>query len=113
SEFLDVDIESMLASGARYVAMNVHSYTRQPFKDVPECFAGYMMRSEVDSGEVYEPSTVANKVDLTNNGSVATVFLFDLKERKAIWVDMALKMQDMYAPNNDYYTSKQSVSVAE
>lgn len=112
SEFIDVNISDALALGARYVVMNVHSYTRQPFAEVPECFAGFMMRDAVNSGEVFEPSTVVNKVDLTSAGTISTVMLFDLVRRQAIWVDMTLRDKAL-TPNNDRASAGQTTSLAE
>lgn len=112
SEFIDVNISDALALGARYVVMNVHSYTRQPFAEVPECFAGFMMRDDVNSGEVFEPSTVVNKVDLTSTGTISTVMLFDLVRRQAIWVDMTLQ-DKAFVPNNDCASAGQTTSLAE
>lgn len=112
SEFVDVNIDSALKEGKRYVAMTVHNYTRQPFAEVPECFAGFMMRTKVGSGEVYEPSTVQDKVDLTSDGTVNTLFLFDLQERKAYWIDVAREGHS-FLPNNAYTTSKQTSSLVE
>lgn len=51
-EFIDVDIESVLRYGGRYVVMSLNSFTSQPYCDLPECFAGWMIRSQPESGEV-------------------------------------------------------------
>lgn len=90
SEFIDVDIPNMLKRGVRYVAMAVYSYTRDPFSLVPECFAGFMSRSDMRSGEIYDARTVENKVDLISASISSIPFVFDLQERKAIWVDLSI-----------------------
>lgn len=90
SEFIDIDIKSALKYGARYVVMSVNSYTHQMFKDIPECYAGCMMRTNNNSGEIYEPSTVNNKFDLTAESKIAIPLIFDLLERKLIWCDVSM-----------------------
>lgn len=90
SEFIDLDICSMLEYQARYVVVTVHSYTSQPYCDLPECFAGWMTRKNLGSGEIYEPKTVQNKFDLTANTEIAIPYIIDLKDRKVIWADMSL-----------------------
>lgn len=90
SEFIDLEVDKMLEAGVRYIVMTVNSYTQQPFYDLPECFAGFMVRQHPQSGEIYEPRTVENKVDLTANTRVCLPFIIDLKERAAIWTDLAI-----------------------
>lgn len=90
SEFIDVNIAALLAAGLRYVLMDVRSYSGQPFTKIPECFAGYMSRKSSGSGEVYEPASVENRSVLANEATVNQPYLFDLKERKAVWLDVSL-----------------------
>ena len=99
SEFIDVSISKCLELGVRYVLMNVNSYTSQPYIDLPECFAGWMMRQYPDSGEIYEPKTVVDKFDLTADSKIALPVIFDLKERKAIWCDMSLTALPNFSNN--------------
>ena len=91
SEFIDVDIERVRARNphARYIAMTLNSYTGQPFVELPECFAGVMERRDMGSGEIYDPRTVTNRFDVTAGSRYACPFIFDLVERKMIWVDMS------------------------
>ena len=90
SEFIDIDIPSVLEYGGRYVVMSLNSYTSQAFKDLPECFAGWMGREYPSSGEVYEPSTVQDKIDLAADTQICIPVILDLQERKVIWTDLAL-----------------------
>lgn len=100
SEFIDLDIKYALGKGARYITMNVYSFTGQTFCDIPECFAGWMTREEVNSGEIYDPKTVDNKIDLANEGTASIPLVLDLLERKVIWVDLALKSANSVWANN-------------
>lgn len=90
SEFIDFDIDKFISLGIRYVLMCVNSFTQQPFCNLPECFAGFMVRQHPDSGEVYEPKTVENKIDLTANTKSCIPMIIDLKKREIIWADLAL-----------------------
>lgn len=89
-EFIDVPIEKARKAGARYLLMSVYAYTMTPFVDMPECFAGWMGRAEPQSGEVFEASTVEDRVDLTADSRICLPAMIDLKSREVIWMDMAL-----------------------
>lgn len=92
SEFIDIDIEKVKAQGGRYVLMNLLSYSGQDFVELPECFAGFMERRDLGSGEVYDPRTVTNRVDLAAKSKNACPFIFDLETREAIWVDLTQRL---------------------
>ena len=91
SEFIDIDIASILKYGGRYVVINILSYTQQPYCDLPECFMGWMSREEPLSGEIYEPKTVQNKIDITADTKICIPMILDFVDKKIIWADMALK----------------------
>jgi stress response protein SCP2 len=107
SEFIDIDPAKVLERGARYVAMTVHSYSRQKLSDIPEVFAGYMERNDHESGEIYDPRTVENRVDLTTPTTNSVPYIFDMKTGEAIWIDMAINLGAYgYGGNNAASTSK-------
>ncbi len=95
-EFIDIDMPSLAKHGGRYVMMQVYSFTRQKFTDMPECFAGWMRRKDVDSGEIFEAKTVQNKIDLTADTTVSIPVIIDVKEQKVIWCDLALKSEPRF-----------------
>lgn len=90
SEFIDVSRKRCIEAGARYVAMVVSSYSGQPYCDLPECFAGWMAREKPNSGEIYDPRTVQDKLDLSANSKIAIPAVFDLKDGQVIWADLSL-----------------------
>jgi stress response protein SCP2 len=94
AEFLDIDIE-MVAQKARYVVYQIYSYTGQSFTNMPNCRFGFMEREDVGSGEIFEPTTVSMKMDITSQGKVAIPVIFDCKERKMIWCDMNISIESM------------------
>ena len=99
SEFIDVSVARLRELGVRYVAMVLNSYTQHPYVDLPECFAGWMARARPESGEIYEPRTVQDRLDLTADTRVAIPIVFDLVAPRAIWCDMALRHEPSF-PNN-------------
>ena len=90
AEFIDVNKKVVLKSGARYVVMNIFSWTGQPFVEMPECFAGIMGRNNT-TGEAFEPKTVKQKFDVSSNSTVAIPLILDLKENQMIWTDITSK----------------------
>lgn len=88
SEFLDVDIDSVVNYGARYIVYQVYSFTGQTFNSLPHAMFGWMGRESAGSGEIYEPKTVEQKMDLTANSTIAIPVIFDCVNREIIWCDM-------------------------
>lgn len=89
SEFIDINIPYALSQGWRYVLMDVRVFSGGNFSDHDECFAGWMLRDKVKSGEIYEPKSVQNKIDLTSETRHSVPVAFDLQERVAIWTDLS------------------------
>lgn len=100
SEFIDIHIDSALSNGYRYVAMNVLSYSCIDFSDIETVYAGWMTRSKPNSNEIYDPKTVVQKIDLNSPTQNQMPVMFDLKERKAIYVDVTLPKNTNYGGNN-------------
>ena len=92
AEFIDIDIENALKNGCRYVAFQVYSYSNISFCNLPNCRFGWMEREDANSGEIFEPKTVEQKMDLSADSKVAIPAIFDCKERKFIWCDMNLAL---------------------
>lgn len=87
AEFIDLDIKKMLDKGVRYIAMQVHIFRGPDFADHEVCYAGWMTRDKPNKNEIYDPKTVEQKITLTAQGKTAVPVIFDLVERKAIWMD--------------------------
>jgi hypothetical protein len=90
AEFIDLDIKKSRANGVRYIAMNVISYTGQPF-DTFECFAGVMGRDNAGSGKKFEAKTVKHKFDVGGDTRYNIPLILDLETNKIIWADLAMK----------------------
>lgn len=99
SEFIDVDLDQLRAKSVRYVVMMISSFTSQPYCDLPECFAGWMTRKDAGSGEVYEPRTVQDKLDVAANTQICIPAVFDIVENQVIWADLALTRRPAFSNN--------------
>jgi hypothetical protein len=115
SEFIDVSLGKVLQSGGRYIVMCVNSFTQTPYCNLPECFAGWMGRSNPNSGEIYEPKLVKNKVDLAADSTFGIPLIIDAKERRVIWCDLSLKQAPTWnnARNNSNNISLVCKAMAE
>lgn len=98
-EFIDLHIPSIVDYGGRYIVATLHSFTSQPYCNLPECFVGWMMRQKPGSGEIFEPATVSNKIDVTADTEIAVPVILDLVERKIIWTDLSLTRHPHYYNN--------------
>lgn len=100
SEFIDITISGALERGARYLAMNVLVYSGPTFSQHETCFAGWMMRSNPKSNEVFEAKNVEQKIDVRANSRNVIPVVFDLQARKAIWTDISTSGNSYHGGNN-------------
>lgn len=96
-EFIDLERASMLEAGVRYVVPVVMSYTSHPFRNLPECFLGWMGRDKPGSGEIFEPSTVVDRTDLASDQQISIPAIFDLGSNEMIWVDAGYRERPGFA----------------
>jgi hypothetical protein len=96
AEFIDLDVGRLREKGVRYVVSSINSYTSQAFCDLPECFAGWMARGAAGSGEIFEPATVIDRVDVAADTTICLPAIFDLQAREVIWADIALKQYPLW-----------------
>ena len=102
AEFIDVTLAEALRQGWRYVVMTVHSFSHHRLSEVPECWAGAMARgADPQSGEVFEASTVMQRLDLISPTFNATPFVIDLAERHLIWWDLPVGVGEHQVANLD------------
>ena len=99
-EFIDLDLSEAERAGARYAVMQVYGFTNTTFDRMDYLDVGWMERQNINSGEVFEPSLVENKINLSANTRCAIPLIIDIKKRKVIWIDLALTTTP-YFPNNN------------
>lgn len=94
-EFIDVDIDSVVRNGGRYIIYQVYSFSSQKYSEMPHAMFGWMEREGVNSGEIFEASTVEQRIDLTAETTVTIPVLFDCVTREYIWMDVAGNINNM------------------
>ncbi|PQO30836.1 TerD family protein [Blastopirellula marina] len=96
AEFIDLSRSLCRAKGVRYIVASINSFTTQPFCDLPECFAGWMARKTPGSGEIFEPKSVHDKVDIAANTTICLPMVIDLEAEEMLWTDLALTQSPLW-----------------
>lgn len=109
SEFIDFDIEEAVKAGVRYVTMNVLVYSGPNFSEHEVCYAGWMTREAPNSNEVFEPKTVEQKIDVRSETRNVVPVIFDVVDRKAVWVDLSTGRSRSYRGGNNVESNKASI----
>lgn len=99
SEFIDFDL-STIPGYCRYVVFSLHNYTGQSFNKLPNCCFGWMQRSDLNDGNVFEPSTVDMLIDVNANSIVSIPAIYDCVTNEIIWCDLNINMSSIDKPNN-------------
>jgi len=99
SEFVDIDLNAVRESGVRYLVCSIQSYTGVPYCDLPQCYMGWMAREKPDSGEIYEPATVQDKLDLASDSRISIPMVVDLVEETIVWADLSLRSMPNFQIN--------------
>lgn len=111
SEFIDIDIPQARLNGIRYVMMSINSYTQQNYSDLPVCFAGFMMRINAKQGQIYEPTSVQQKFDVSSKSNFTIPLIIDLEKREVIWTDLAMTARPTL--NNAVFNNLSSMSLMQ
>lgn len=99
SEFIDVNLHAALNAGYRYAIPSVYNYTGQTFDLVNEALAGFMLRENMQSGEIYDPKTVRHAYELNAAVANSVPFVFDMETREMLWLDSTIR-PNVYANYN-------------
>ncbi len=118
SEYFDIDIPKFREQwpDVRYVIFSDNVYSAVPFSGVI-CRGGYMLRSEPNSGEVFEPKTVESSFTINSATTFVHMFGLDMKEGTFVWLNVASGIQAMVAGDQnhwfltDYFTRTEAFSV--
>lgn len=89
SEFFDIDINILKEKypDIEYLVCCDNVYSNSTF-DLIQCKAGYMTRSNSDTGEVFEPKTVSSSFKVTTPSTYAYLFGIDIKKREFVWLNI-------------------------
>lgn len=85
-EFIDID-RSLIDTKVAYIVTTISAYTGQKYCDLPECFAGWMERDNLDDGEIFDARLVQNKIDLASATTNIIPIVYDVRKNRMIWID--------------------------
>jgi hypothetical protein len=105
AEYIDIDIEKARVRGARYVTMHVYNFNGHSLESMPECKFGLMERRHPDSNEIFEPRTVSNAVNLTNQSASVLLCAIDLADNSYLWLDIEMDRSMAFIENTFGQTS--------
>ena len=90
SEFFDVNFDAIkeLYPKLHYLVFCDNVFSEVNF-EACFCKAGYMMRDEEDSGEIFEPKTVSTSFIIDCPSTFAYLFALDLEKREMVWLNCA------------------------
>lgn len=109
SEFIDMDLEELKKRGIKYAAITVHVYNGFNFDKMEHIAFGWMEREDQMKGEIFEPSTVKQKIQLSAPSTFATACMLDLEKNQVIWMDEAGQDAFRYHYLNTLETTKQGM----
>lgn len=88
SEYFDINIVMfrMLYPDLRYIIFCNNVFSDLTF-DNCICRAGYMLRDENDSGQVFEPKTVKSSFKVSASTHFCYLFAIDLDKNEFVWLN--------------------------
>ena len=78
---IDININKAREQGAKYAIINVLNYKGYKYSEIPHADFGFMIREEAMSGEIFEPSTVENKISLNSASTSCIPVVIDLENK--------------------------------
>lgn len=90
SEYFDVDIKLFKEKHPqiRYLVFCDNVYSQVPFR-LFDCKAGYMIRKDGESGEIFEPKTVESAFSINSDSMFAYLFAIDMESNELVWLNVA------------------------
>lgn len=110
AEFVDIDIQNLKEHNVAYVVFSVHNYTGQRFSELTNCDFGFMEREKIDSGEIFEPKTLKNRMRINSDSFNITPVIYSVAENQFIWTDTNVHIH-LYGNNMVENTINQAASV--
>ena len=114
SEYFDIQIPLFCEKypDIRYLVFTDNVYTGIGFDKVL-CTAGYMIREEKDSGEVFEPKTVRSAFRVTPHSTYAVLFALDLQEREIVWLNLGMDNEETIAGDTEIATVREYLDTTD
>lgn len=99
AEFIDIDLKHLAEKGIKYVVFQVYNYTGYGFDKMVHCDFGFMARNDIRSGELFEPSTVVNKMHVNATTNKCIPCAIDVETAELIWLDINGGLNTSYGNN--------------
>lgn len=102
SEFIDIELDVFKAyhPEVRYVVFCDNVFSGTPF-DKCICRAGYMLRENPSSGEIFEPKTVKSSFAVMGDSTFAYMFALDITTDEFVWLNVVNDSDSLVAGAND------------
>ncbi len=95
TEYVDLELEPLYASGARHAVMTVFNYNSVAFERLPFGFAGVTVAPA--AGTHVDPRAVVQRFDLAGRSIITVPLTIDLGERRLRWLDVHIRSRrDMH-----------------
>ncbi|MZD07833.1 hypothetical protein GTW43_22510, partial [Streptomyces sp. SID5785] len=93
TEYVDLDLGALRASGVRFALPVVLSYNDVPFDRLPDAFAGFM-GVERGARARFDARAVRQRFDLAGDAKALVPMIVDLRTLRAWWADTTLPTGD-------------------
>lgn len=87
AEYIDIDIKDALASGYKYVLVDVRNYNGGSLKSVESLF-GIMEREYPESNKEWLPETIVGCQELNSQANTTMIAILDLETKEYIYLDI-------------------------
>ncbi len=105
TEFIDLRLSALASS---YILPVVLRYRGEGFPELKACYAGWMNRHQVGADtKTFDVKTVAEKVNVNQDGKIWIPFLLDVAAKEIIYVDIYLKGSRV-VENNQHFPALSS-----
>lgn len=103
SEYFDFNLQKIKEKypTMKYLVVCNNVYSGKPFNSCI-CRAGYMLRDNVNSGEVWEPKTVESSFKVTGDSTYSYMFAIDLESNDFVWLNMCKDSMARVAGDTDF-----------
>jgi hypothetical protein len=99
-QMIDLYLENLMTSGARYAAWSILAYSRRAFSMADEVLATLQWGEKAEEGKLYEPSRAQMIFSLKGDNLVKYIVLLDLQARTITYLDANLAGSVMTCDNN-------------
>lgn len=100
AEFIDLRLTAL---GSGYILPSVIRYSGENFSALKACYAGWMNRHQVGSdSQTFDAKTVAEKVDVNQDGQTWIPFILDVAAEEIVYVDLYTRGQRVIEANEHF-----------